>query len=81
MFRALGCAGLLRVDFFLPAGGDPTPIVNEVNTFPGLTPASQFPRIWAAAGLAYPRLLDVLISTALARAGVSTGSRELLSVC
>jgi D-alanine-D-alanine ligase len=72
-FQALGCAGLLRVDFFLPdngaAQGAVTPIVNEVNTFPGLTPASQFPRIWAAAGLAYSPLLDTLIATALARAG------------
>ena len=68
VFRTLGCSGLLRVDFFLPEAGDPTPVVNEVNTFPGLTPASQFPRIWAAAGLAYPLLLDTLITTARRRA-------------
>jgi D-alanine-D-alanine ligase len=66
VFRALGCAGLLRVDFFLPDGG--APVVNEVNTLPGLTPASQFPRIWASAGMSYPQLLDTLIATALARA-------------
>jgi D-alanine-D-alanine ligase len=63
-FHALDCRGLLRVDFFLPADGS-APIVNEVNTFPGFTAASQYPRIWAAAGIAFPRLLDVLIDTAL----------------
>lgn len=64
-FRALGCAGLLRVDFFLPDDGEP--VLNEVNTFPGFTAASQFPRMFAAAGLDYPALLDVLIGTALRR--------------
>lgn len=66
VFTALGCRGLLRVDFFLPADGS-EPVVNEVNTFPGFTAASQFPRIWAAAGIAYPRLLDILIATAMSR--------------
>ncbi|HEX8627325.1 MAG TPA: ATP-grasp domain-containing protein, partial [Catenuloplanes sp.] len=64
-FHALGCVGLLRVDFFLPDDG--APVLNEVNTFPGFTAASQFPRMWAAAGLDYPALLDTLISTALRR--------------
>jgi D-alanine-D-alanine ligase len=67
-FTALGCRGLLRVDFFLPPASDGNgfaePVVNEVNTFPGFTAASQFPRMWKAAGLSFPRLLDVLISTA-----------------
>jgi len=66
-FRALGCAGLLRVDFFLPESAEGlTPTVNEVNTMPGLTAMSQFPQIWQVAGLEYPELLDTLISTALA---------------
>jgi hypothetical protein len=39
-------------------------VLNEVNTFPGFTPASQFPRMWAAAGLTYPALVDVLVRTA-----------------
>lgn len=65
-FRALNCRGLLRVDFFLPAGGG-EPVLNEVNTFPGFTAASQFPRIWAAAGIRYPDLLDIMIATALTR--------------
>lgn len=64
LFRALGCSGLLRVDFFLRPDG--TRVVNEVNTFPGFTGASQYPRMWQAAGLDYPDLLDVLIDTARA---------------
>lgn len=69
-FRVLGCAGLLRVDFFLPTvhgSEEPVVVVNEVNTMPGFTAMSQYPRMWNAAGLAYPALLDVLIDTALAR--------------
>ena len=62
-FTALDCAGLARVDFFVGAGGEIT--VNEVNTMPGFTPISVFPRAWAASGLDYPALLDRLIRTAL----------------
>ena len=64
IFHELGCRGQARVDFFLRADG--TPVVNEVNTAPGLTAMSQVPRIWAAAGLDYRSLLTVLIETALA---------------
>ena len=64
MFRALGCRGLARVDFFLTADG---PVLNEVNTFPGFTAHSQVPRMFAAAGVSYPALLDALIETALVR--------------
>jgi D-alanine-D-alanine ligase len=68
-FRALGCEGLLRVDFFLPeVDGKIVPTVNEINTIPGLTSLSQFPRMWQAAGTGYAALLDILIETALARA-------------
>jgi D-alanine-D-alanine ligase len=63
LFRELGCSGLLRVDFFLRPDG--TRIVNEVNTFPGFTSVSQYPRMWQAAGLTYGDLLDVLVDTAL----------------
>lgn len=63
LFRELGCAGLLRVDFFLRPDG--TRILNEVNTFPGFTSVSQYPRMWQAAGLDYSGLLDVLVDTAL----------------
>lgn len=61
-FGALGCTGLLRVDFLLRDGV--TPVVNEVNTFPGFTAASQFPQMWRAAGVEFPALLDVLVATA-----------------
>jgi D-alanine-D-alanine ligase len=64
-FAALDCAGLARVDFFVAPDGETT--INEVNTMPGFTPISMFPRMWAASGLAYPDLLDRLIRTALAR--------------
>ncbi len=62
VFEALGCAGLARLDFFVPADGNP--LVNEINTFPGFTPTSQFPRMWAAAGLSYTDVVDNLLATA-----------------
>jgi len=64
-FDALGCEGLARVDFFLTPDG--ALVVNEVNTMPGFTPVSMFPRMWAASGVDYPALLDRLIDTALAK--------------
>ncbi len=57
-YQALGCAGVARVDFFLTADG---PVLNEVNTMPGLTEHSQVPRMFAAAGMTYPALLDELV--------------------
>ncbi|MFG1820276.1 D-alanine--D-alanine ligase [Kribbella sp. NPDC049174] len=65
VFEVLGCEGLARVDFFVPADGEP--VVNEINTFPGFTPASQFPRMWAAAGTSYAEVVDTLLRTAVAR--------------
>lgn len=62
-FTALGCSGLARVDFFVGADGVLT--LNEVNTMPGFTPSSMFPRMWAASGVDYPALVDRLITTAL----------------
>ena len=64
-FTALGCEGLARVDFFVRDDG--SVIVNELNTMPGFTPQSMFPRMWAASGLSYPALVDRLLRTALAR--------------
>jgi D-alanine-D-alanine ligase len=64
-FTALDCQGLARVDFF--ALEDGSLVVNEVNTMPGFTPISMFPRMWAVTGLDYPALLGTLIETALAR--------------
>jgi len=64
-FRALDGQGLARVDFFVGAGGELT--VNEVNSMPGFTPTSMFPRMWSVTGIDYPALLTTLIETALAR--------------
>jgi D-alanine-D-alanine ligase len=64
-FRALDGQGLARVDFFLSPAGELT--VNEVNTMPGFTPISMFPRAWAVTGVDYPTLLSTLVQTALAR--------------
>jgi len=64
-FDAVGCEGLARVDFFVMP--DDSLVVNEINTMPGFTPTSMYPRMWAATGLDYPALVDRLIQLALAR--------------
>jgi D-alanine-D-alanine ligase len=64
-FTALDCAGLARVDFFVT--GDNEVYLNEINTMPGFTPTSMFPRMWAATGLEYPKVVDRLVRTALRR--------------
>jgi D-alanine-D-alanine ligase len=64
-FRALDGQGLARVDFFV--GPDGALTVNEVNTMPGFTPTSMYPRMWAVTGVDYPTLLTTLVETALAR--------------
>jgi D-alanine-D-alanine ligase len=66
-YLALDCSGLARVDFFLgtTADGADRLVINEVNTMPGFTPNSMFPRMWAASGVTYPELVDRLIATAL----------------
>lgn len=61
-FRALGCDGLARVDFFVTESG---PVINEINTMPGFTPISMYPKMLAATGVAYPELLDILVRRAL----------------
>jgi D-alanine-D-alanine ligase len=63
-FDALGCEGLARVDMFLAQG---QLIINEVNTMPGFTPISMFPRMWNESGIDYPTLIDTLIQDALRR--------------
>jgi D-alanine-D-alanine ligase len=62
-FDALSCEGLARVDFFYTPDG--RILVNEINTMPGMTPASGFPRMWAATGLSLPELADRIVQTAL----------------
>ena len=64
-FVALDCAGLARVDFFVTA--DDQVIVNEVNTMPGFTSISMYPRMWAESGVDYPTLVDRLVQAALRR--------------
>ncbi len=64
-YRALGCGGLARVDLFLLA--DDSVVLNEVNTFPGLTSYSRYPRMMQAAGLGMTALLDRLLAEAVAR--------------
>ena len=65
-FQSVDGAGLARVDFFLPRDGSGL-IVNELNTMPGLTEVSGYPKMWAASGLPFPRLLEVLIELAFER--------------
>jgi D-alanine-D-alanine ligase len=64
-FAAVDGRGLARVDFFLTPDG---PLVNELNTMPGFTPISMFPKCWIASGMTYPELISELIDTALTRA-------------
>ena len=64
-YIAVECEGMARVDFFLENSG--RILLNEINTIPGFTSISMFPRMWAEAGLAYPRLIDRLIELALER--------------
>jgi D-alanine-D-alanine ligase len=64
-FTALDCQGLARVDFFV--GNDSELTINEVNTIPGFTPISMYPRMWAVTGIDYSTLLSTLIDTAIAR--------------
>ena len=65
-FDAISCEGLARVDCFYTTDG--TVLVNEINTMPGMTPASGFPKMWAATGLPLPELMDRIIATALTKA-------------
>lgn len=63
-FAALDCQGLARVDFFVTDDG---PVINEINTMPGFTSISMYPRMWSAVGVDYGTLVSTLVDTALAR--------------
>jgi D-alanine-D-alanine ligase len=65
-FRALDLAGMARVDFFMERNTDQI-FVNEVNTIPGFTAISMYPRLWEASGMPLPELVDRLIGLALER--------------
>ena len=64
-YRTLCCEGMARVDFFLKENGDA--VLNEINTIPGFTKISMYPKLWMASGLSYTQLLDRLIELAIER--------------
>lgn len=64
-FQTLSCEGLARVDFFLKENGDI--LVNEINTIPGFTKISMYPKLWEASGISYTDLIDKLIQLAIER--------------
>ena len=65
MYRVMGCEGYARVDFFVKAGGEV--VANEVNTLPGFTSISMYPRLWEASGLPYRALLTKILELAFER--------------
>ena len=65
-FQAVDCSGMARVDFLLDRRTGSV-LVNEINTIPGFTPISMYPKLWEASGIAYPQLVDRLIELALER--------------
>ena len=65
-FAAIDCSGMARVDFFVTKGRNRV-YVNEVNTIPGFTAISMYPKLWEATGVPYPELLDRLIALAIER--------------
>ena len=66
-FQAIDCSGMARVDFFVERATNKI-FLNEINTIPGFTAVSMYPRMWEKSGLAYPALIDRLIQLALERA-------------
>jgi D-alanine-D-alanine ligase len=66
VFAALRCEGLARVDFFFEPEGRGF-LCNEVNTMPGFTPISMYPKLWQASGVSYPELIDRLVDLAIER--------------
>jgi D-alanine-D-alanine ligase len=70
-FRRSGCAGMARVDFFVEGS---RVLVNELNTLPGITQTSAFPRLWDASGIAFPELCDRLLGYARERFAAERGS-------
>jgi D-alanine-D-alanine ligase len=74
-FRALRVEGMGRVDFLYEEGGRGL-LLNEINTIPGFTPISMYPKLWAASGLPYDRLIDELVQLALDRHGRRQGARR-----
>jgi D-alanine-D-alanine ligase len=74
-YRALRAEGMARVDFLYEEGGR-GPLLNEINTIPGFTPISMYPKLWEASGLPYDELIDELIELALERHERRTKTRR-----
>ena len=64
IYRAIGCRGLSRVDFFVTRGEERI-VFNEINTIPGFTSISMYPKLFAASGIPYEQLIDELLELAL----------------
>ena len=64
-YKAMGCEGLSRVDFFVTNEGEI--LINEINTIPGFTSISMYPKMWEATGIPYPELIDILIELGIER--------------
>lgn len=77
-FRTLCCEGMARVDLFLTE--DDELLVNEINTIPGFTRISMYPKLWAATGVSYPELVDALLGFALERAERRSGLRSHIAL-
>lgn len=77
-YRALDCAGLARVDVFLCDDGQV--VINEINTLPGFTRISMYPKLWAASGLDYTALISRLIDLALERHARERGLRSSVTI-
>jgi D-alanine-D-alanine ligase len=65
-FRAVDAAGLARVDFFVERHTE-KPYINEINTLPGFTQVSMYPKLWEASGVSYTDLIDQLVQLAIER--------------
>ena len=76
-FRSLGCSGLARVDFFVERGGGSV-WVNEINTLPGFTKISMYPRLWEAEGIGLTQLVERLLELALERHAERSRFRRVL---
>jgi len=76
-YQALDCAGLARVDVFLTTGGEV--VINEINTLPGFTRISMYPKLWAASGLGYTALITRLLELAMARHAAERGLQHAVA--
>ncbi len=76
-FATLGCEGMSRVDMFLTKTGDI--VINEINTIPGFTKISMYPKLWEASGLPYSKLITKLINLALERQARRASLKTILS--